>query len=172
MQLQEISLIQTLRAQLLPIPIKKFFPILKKLLVCCPKLIVLFPIDHVVMIVAHGPEDLEDNELDLAITQMHVDRFKAETDYHDVKIINIQDDAYPPIRASNVKKLRRWITSAQRTDKEAIVVVCSTASHGFQAHVRQDLRGLDYRFAAKGLSEHPNYVKWIQAAIEERLDNE
>lgn len=130
------------------------------------------PENEVVMIVAHGPENLEDNELDLAITQMHVDRFKAETDYHDVKIINIQDDAYPPIRASNVKKLRRWITSAQRTDKEAIVVICSTASHGFQAHVRQDLRGLDYRFAAKGLSEHPNYVKWVQATIEERLDSE
>ena len=130
------------------------------------------PENEVVLIVAHGPEDLEDNELDLAITQVHVDRFKAKTDYHDVKIINIQDDAYPPIRASNVKKLRRWITSAQRTGKEVIVLVCSTASYGFQTHVRQDLRGLDYMFAAKGLSEHPNYLKWIQATIEEQLDDE
>ncbi len=130
------------------------------------------PENEVVIIVAHGPEDLEDNALDLAITQAHVDRFKAETNYSDVKIINLQDDAYPPIRASNVKKLRRWITSAQRADKEVIVLVCSSASHGFQAHVRQDLRGLDYRFAAKGLSEHPNYVKWIQATIEERLAEE
>ncbi len=130
------------------------------------------PENEVVIIVAHGPEDIEDNELDLAIVQTHVDRFKAETNYSDVKIINIQDDAYPPIRASNVKKLRRWITSAQRADKEVIVVVCSAASHGFQAHVRQDLRGLDYSFAAKGLSEHPNYVKWIQTTIEERLAEE
>jgi hypothetical protein len=38
--------------------------------------------------------------------------------------------------------------------------------------VRQDLRGLDYTFAAKGLSEHPNYLKWIQATIEEQLDDE
>jgi hypothetical protein len=130
------------------------------------------PENEVVIIVAHGPEDMEDNELDLAITQAHVDRFKAETNYSDVKIINIQDDAYPPIRASNVKKLRRWINSAQRAEKEVIVLVCSSASHGFQAHVRQDLRGLDYSFAAKGLSEHPNYVKWIQTTIEERLAEE
>jgi hypothetical protein len=130
------------------------------------------PENEVVIIVAHGPEDIEDNERDLEIMQAHVDRMKAQTDYADVRIINLQDDAYPPIRASNVKKLRRWITSAQRGGRQVIVVVCSAASHGVQAHIRQDLRGLDYRFADKGFSEHPNYVKWIQATIEERLAEE
>jgi sirohydrochlorin ferrochelatase len=127
------------------------------------------PANEVVIIVAHGPEDIEDNIPDLEILQVHVDRIKAQTEFSDVKVINLQDDAYPPIRKSNVKKLRRWITSAQRSGKDVIVTVCSTASFGVQQHIREDLRGLDYRFAEQGLSEHPNYQKWIEAAVEERL---
>jgi sirohydrochlorin cobaltochelatase len=127
------------------------------------------PENEVVIIVAHGPEDVEDNIPDLEILQVHVDRIKAETDFSDVKVINLQDDAYPPIRKSNVKKLRRWITSAQREGKEVIVTVCSTASFGVQQHIKQDLRGLDYAFADQGLAEHPNYQKWIEVAVEERL---
>jgi len=127
------------------------------------------PENEVVIIVAHGPEDVEDNVLDLEILQPHVDRIKAETDFSDVKIINLQDDAYPPIRKANVKQLRRWITSAQRAGKDVIVTVCSAASFGVQAHIREDLRGLDYTFADKGLSAHPNYQVWIEASVQERL---
>jgi sirohydrochlorin cobaltochelatase len=127
------------------------------------------PENEVVIIVAHGPEDIEDNIPDLEILQTHADRIKEATNFADVKVINLQDDAYPPIRKSNVKKLRRWITSAQRAGKSVIVTVCSTASFGVQAHIREDLRGLDYTFADKGLSEHSNYQKWIETAVEERL---
>lgn len=127
------------------------------------------PKNEVVIIVGHGPEDIEDNIPDLDILQVHVDRIKAATEFVEVKVINLQDDAYPPIRKSNVKKLRRWITSAQREGKNVIVAVCSSASYGVQAHIREDLRGLDYTFADRGLSEHPNYLKWIEVAVEERL---
>jgi sirohydrochlorin cobaltochelatase len=127
------------------------------------------PENEVVIIVAHGPEDVEDNIPDLEILQVHVDRIKEQTNFSEVKVINLQDDAYPPIRKGNVKKLRRWITTAQRQGKDVIVTVCSTASFGVQAHIKQDLRGLDYAFAEQGLSEHPNYQKWIEAAVEERL---
>jgi sirohydrochlorin cobaltochelatase len=127
------------------------------------------PANEVVILVGHGPEDIEDNVVDLAILQTHVERIKSATDFSDVKVINLQDDAYPPIRKSNVKKLRRWITSAQRAGKDVIVTVIATASYGVQEHIREDLRGLDYRFADRGLAEHPNYQKWILSAVEERL---
>ena len=125
--------------------------------------------NEVVILVGHGPEDIEDNVIDLEILQEHVDRIKAQSEFSDVRVINLQDDAYPPIRKSNVKKLRRWITSAQRANKDVIVTVIATASWGVQEHIKEDLRGLDYRFAEQGLSEHPNYQKWIMTAVEERL---
>lgn len=130
------------------------------------------PANEVVIIVAHGPEDEEDNIPDLAVLQIHADRIAEAADYSEVKAINLQDDAYPPIRKSNVKKLRRWITSAQRAGKDVIVTVHSTASFGVQAHIKDDLRGLEYTFAEKGVSEHPNYQKWIEATVEERLAQE
>ncbi|MDP7660648.1 MAG: hypothetical protein QF789_05420 [Gammaproteobacteria bacterium] len=127
------------------------------------------PSDEVVILVGHGPEEIEDNILDLELLQTHVDYIAAAVPFSDIKVINLQDDAYPPIRKSNVKKLRRWITGAQRQNKDVIVTVVSSASYGVQAHIREDLRGLEYHFANKGLSEHPNYLKWIEKAVEERL---
>lgn len=125
--------------------------------------------NEVVIIVGHGPEEIEDNEIDLALLQPHADRIKERTNFVDVKLINLQDDAYPPIRKSNVKKIRRWITAAQRRGNDVIVTVVAAASFGVQEHVREDLRGLNYAFADKGLNEHPNYRKWIEATVEERL---
>jgi len=127
------------------------------------------PENEVVIIVAHGPEEIDDNIPDLEILQVHVDRIKAQTDYADVKVINLQDDAYPPIRKSNVKKLRRWVTAAQRRGQDVIVTVAATASFGFQQHVVEDLRGLEYAFADKGFNEHPNYPLWVASTVEERL---
>ncbi len=125
--------------------------------------------NEVVIIVAHGPEDIEDNVVDLEILQTHVDRIKAKTNFADVKVINLQDDALPPIRKSNVKKLQRWINSAKRRGQDVIVTVAASASFGVQQHIEEDLRGMEYIFADKGFNEHPNYIKWIDAVVEETL---
>jgi len=126
------------------------------------------PANEVVILVGHGPEDIEDNVLDLEVLQPHVDRI-AEKGFAEVKLINVQDDAYPPIRAANVKKMRRWVSGAARKGQTPIVVVVASASFGVQAHIREDLRGLEYVFVEKGLSQHPDYQLWIETAVEERL---
>ncbi|MFW2405663.1 MAG: hypothetical protein ACN4GT_12910 [Gammaproteobacteria bacterium] len=125
--------------------------------------------NEVVIIVGHGPEDNEDNEPDLEILSAHVERIKAKNEFADVRIINLQDDAIPPIRKSNVKRLRRWIQKSNDKGQDVIVVAIAAASHGVQTHIRNDLRGLDYTFADKGMSEHPLYVEWLASAIEETL---
>ena len=121
------------------------------------------------IIVGHGPEDIEDNEPDLEILQAHVDRIAAKGEFADVKIINLQDDAIPPVRESNVRKLRRWVKQAASRGQTPIVVAIAAASHGVQTHMQADLRGLDYVFAGKGMSEHPKYVEWIASVIDEAI---
>ena len=127
------------------------------------------PDNEVVIIVGHGPEDEEDNIPDLEILAVHAERLAEQGGFAEVKAINLQDDAYPPVRKANVKKLRRWITSAQRANKDVIVTVITTASNGVQNHIIEDLRGLDYKFADQGLSEHENYQIWIEATVEDQL---
>jgi len=124
---------------------------------------------EVVIIVGHGPEDIEDNGPDLEVLQAHVDRLNAEGEFADVKIINLQDDAIPPVRESNVRKLRRWVKQAGNKGQTPIVVALAAASHGVQTHMQVDLRGLDYVFADKGMSEHPKYVEWIASVVDEAI---
>lgn len=127
------------------------------------------PAKETLILVGHGPEDKEDNDPDLKILQAHVDRIAARREFADVKIINLQDDAIKPVRESNVRTLRRWVEQATRQGNEVIVVAVAAASFGVQNHIRQDLRGLKYMFAEKGLAENPKFVKWVESEVAQAL---
>ncbi len=124
------------------------------------------PANELLIIVAHGPEDVKDNGPDLKLLQPHVDRLKAKRAFSDVKIINLQDDAIKPIRESNVRTLRRWVQQADKQGRQVVVVALAAASFGVQQNIRNDLRGLKFTFADKGLSEHPLFLRWIEAEVD------
>jgi hypothetical protein len=144
-------------------------PIITEILYDHAKEVSKNPSNEFLMIVGHGPEDIEDNIPDLETISMHADRIRAKNEFADVKIINLQDDAIPPIRKSNVKKLRRWIQKADDDGLDVIVVAITAASYGVQQHIIQDLRGLNYTFAEKGLAEHPRFVEFLEAQINETV---
>lgn len=121
------------------------------------------PRNTLLIIVGHGPEDGADNVPDLKALQPHVDRIKGRGEYADVRIINLQDDAILPVRESNVRKLRAWIMQATKAGRDVVVVPIAAASHGVQVHIKSDLKGLTYRFADKGLAEHPLFIQWAEA---------
>jgi len=127
------------------------------------------PSNEMIMLIGHGPEDNDDNDLDLDILRVHANRIQARNEFATVRIENLQDDALAPIRKSNVKRIRRWIRKANDAGQDVIVVAIAAASHGVQAHIRNDLRGLKYTFADKGMSEHPKYVEWMESVIDETI---
>ena len=125
------------------------------------------PSREAVMIVAHGPEDYEDNGPDLAFLIAHAAKIKTHGGFAEVQAINLQDDAFKPIRAANVRKLRKMITDAQARGYDVLVVPAVIASFGLQAKLKQDLLGLKYRFQEKGVSEHPAFAKLLEQRIQE-----
>ena len=127
------------------------------------------PANEVVILVAHGPEEIDDNGPDLAILDAHRERIAARASFADVKLINLQDDAIPPVRESNVRTLRRWVQQADKKGQTPIVVALAAASHGVQTHIIQDLRGLDYVYAERGMAEHPKYVQWIASVVDQAV---
>ncbi len=129
------------------------------------------PAAETLILVGHGPEDDADNGPDLQLLQAHADRIRAKREFADVKIINLQDDAIRPIRESNVRTLRKWVEQAVRQGNEVIVVAMAAASFGVQTHIRQDLRGLKYTFADKGLSENPKFVRWVEETTRQVVAN-
>jgi hypothetical protein len=127
------------------------------------------PANAVVIVVGHGPEDMEDNVPDLGLLAAHVDRLKARKAFADVRIINLQDDAILPVRESNVRKLRGWATQATRAGREVVVVPLAAASYGVQVNIKNDLQGLKYRMAEQGLAEHPRFMEWGRAEVNRAL---
>ena len=144
-------------------------PIITEILYDHAKEVSKNPSNEFLVIVGHGPEDTEDNIPDLETISMHADRIRAKNEFADVKIINLQDDAIPPIRKSNVKKLRRWIKKADDDGLDVIVVAIAAASHGVQQHIIQDLRGLNYTFAEKGMSEHPKFIEFLESQVNDTV---
>ena len=127
------------------------------------------PSNELVIIIGHGPEDIEENIPDLDMLSPHTDRLKEMGGFQDVKMINLQDDALAPIRAANVKKLRKWITTAERQGYNVLILGLVLESHGLQATIVEDLRGLSYEFNTRGLADHPKTVEWISATVERAL---
>jgi hypothetical protein len=142
-------------------------PIITEMLYENAKSVSRNPAKETLILVGHGPEDTADNGPDLKILQAHVDGIKAKKEFADVKIINLQDDAIKPIRESNVRTLRKWVEQAGRQGNEVIVVAVAAASWGVQNHIKQDLRGLKYTFAEKGLSENPKFAQWVDGLVEQ-----
>ncbi len=144
-------------------------PIITEILYDHAKEVSKNPSNEFLVIVGHGPEDVDDNIPDLETISMHADRIRAKNEFADVKIINLQDDAIPPIRKSNVKKLRRWIKKADDDGLDVVVVAIAAASHGVQQHIIQDLRGLNYTFAEKGMAEHPRFIEFLEDLVNETV---
>lgn len=127
------------------------------------------PADEALFIVAHGPEDDFDNVLDLPVLQSLADQVKAATGFSDVRAINLQDDAIPPVREGNVRKLKRWMQQAARKGKRLIVISPAVSADGLQHHIKQDLIDLDYTFNEKGLSQHPNFTEWVVNTVRRQV---
>jgi hypothetical protein len=118
------------------------------------------------IIVSHGPEKVEDNDRELALLREHADRIRANTDFVDIQVLSLQDDAVPEVRAANKAKLRSMIQEASDEGREVVIVPMILTRGGFHARLKKDLDGLTYEFANRGLIEHPAFQAWISTTVE------
>jgi len=121
------------------------------------------------ILVSHGPETPEANPAELALLQMHADAIASTTEFKDIKVLSLQDDAIPPIRAANLETLRGYIKEATDQGREVVVVPMILTKGGFHARLQKDLEGLDYTFVNKGLIEHPAFQDWIRQTVADAL---
>lgn len=124
--------------------------------------------EHVV-IIAHGPEDNEDNPPDLAEVSKLAAWVQKKGKFAGVDALNIQDDAPRPVRAANVQTFRRMVTDAQAAGHEVIVVPYVINAEGLQPKLQKDLQGLSFRFQEKGISAHPDFIEWIEVTVKQTL---
>jgi hypothetical protein len=128
------------------------------------------PANEVVIIASHGPSAEADNELQLALMDNLAKIVKEDGGFSAVYSATLQDDAPAEVRSANVEKLRNMVVSSQAGGTEVIIVTNLIGAHTIQSKLRKDLKGLDYKFNAKGLVQHDSFVEWIGETVRIELE--
>lgn len=118
------------------------------------------------IILSHGPENPEDNPAELAQLEKHAAVIRATSPFKDVKVLSIEDDAVPEVRAARLAELRGMVQEAMDQGREVVVVPIILTKGGFHARMQKDLDGLDFKFVNRGLIEHPLFQEWISSTVE------
>lgn len=128
------------------------------------------PKNEVVIIAGHGPSSAEDNAEELRVLEGLAKIVKQDGGFADVRGMTLQDDAPPAIRDANVKKMREVVEAATKKGQRVLVVTNLIGARTIQAKLRSDLKDLTYEFNAKGLVNHPNFMKWMGEAVREQFE--
>ena len=82
----------------------------------------------------------------------------------------LQDDAPMEIRKQNVDAMRKLVAEANARGQQVLIVTNLLGSRTIQAKMRQDLKDLEYRINAKGLTQHENFPVWMGEVIREGFE--
>ncbi len=123
------------------------------------------PASEEVIIVAHGPTSEADNRLQLEMLARLAGFVRARSGYAAVHVATLQDDAPMTVRAANVKALRETVKSATDQGREVLIITNLLGTRTVQGRLRRDLFGLQYRFNPKGLTQHPNFIHWVEMSF-------
>ncbi len=122
-----------------------------------------------VIIVGHGPVDPEDNKSQLQLMENLADYLRADNRFAAVHVASLQDDAPNNVRMARIRELREQVIAANQNGRDVLIVTNLLGTRIVQSGLRRALQGLNYRFNSKGLIEHENFIKWINASIDEGL---
>jgi len=126
---------------------------------------------EVLILISHGPVREEDNLKELAILEMHAAQIREHSDFSEIKVFSMQDDAPSALRDANVRRLRSWIEQAKVENKTTILVTNLILLPRFADKLRVNLEGLDYQFNAKGVVQHSALADWFQEIVKKESIN-
>ena len=123
------------------------------------------PANEVLVIIAHGPIDQADNEIELRLMNNIGDYIKKHSSIQTVESFTLQDDAPKTIRDQNLRRIKTFMNAAKEDGKRILMVSNLMSGKGIQKKIEEDFEGIDYTFNSKGLLTHPYYIDWIKESI-------
>ena len=120
------------------------------------------PASEVVVIIAHGPADDEENARWIAEISDRTKLVKREMNVSDVQVFTLRED-WEEKREGAEELIRGYLKEATAQSLTPIVVPFRVHGFGPYANV---LAGLDYNADHKGLIPHSNVAIWIQNQAE------
>jgi sirohydrochlorin cobaltochelatase len=125
------------------------------------------PGQSTVVLIAHGPNDEEENGRWLRDMDAHARFLRERGGFRAVKVLTHRNDAPAAVKDAARARFRQEVADASRGG-EVIVVPLLLSSGGIEAEVEKDLQGLSSRFA-QPLMPHPNIARWAAAQAQELL---
>ena len=122
------------------------------------------PAGEVVVLVAHGPNSVRDNEAWLATMREIAQAVQRQGRFARVEACTLRDDASWFTRRRAARALRHVVAEAGRAHR-ALVVPLLMARGGIEQKIPGHLRGLAYRYNGETLVPHPRIALWIRDAV-------
>jgi hypothetical protein len=116
-----------------------------------------------VLIVAHGPNDDDQNRRWLADMASHASRVGQAGSFASVDYMTLRDDAPKPVRDQATAALRDLVSRRTREGRRVLVVPLLMSFGGIERGLRERLEGLTYAMPAAGLMPDDRLVDWVLA---------
>lgn len=113
-----------------------------------------------VTLIAHGPNDEEENRLWLRDMETHAEYLRRHGGFRSVTFLTHRNDAPAEVKARAREEFRDRVAAANR-EGTALVVPLLLSAGGIEAQVKADLDGLPHRFA-EPLMPHANLERWVE----------
>lgn len=122
------------------------------------------PAREVVILVAHGPNQDEENRKWLADMKTLADLMKPRGSYKRIEYLTVRDDAPEPIRSQAQAELREMVKRATDEGAHALIVPLLISFGGIEEGIKKRLEGLEYAICRQGLLPDERLAEWALLA--------
>ena len=120
------------------------------------------------VIVAHGPNDEENNRRWLADMASLSGRLHAKETFASVDYLTVRDDAPKPVWEKAKADLRAVVEKRTAEGRRVLIVPLLISFGGIEKGLRARLDGLTYTMATAGLMPDDRLVDWVLAMAQDR----
>jgi hypothetical protein len=126
------------------------------------------PAEEALVIVAHGPNEEEDNQRWLADMRSLAARIGQSEKFASIEYLTLRDDAPRPVRDAATEQLRSMMQRELSAGRRVLIVPLLISFGGIERGLRERLDGLPYTMADAALMPDDRLVTWVLAMSETR----
>jgi hypothetical protein len=126
------------------------------------------PAEEALLIVAHGPNEDEDNRRWLADMASLATRIGSTARFASIDYVTLRDDAPKVVRDQATAEIRQLVERRTEERRRVLIVPLLVSFGGIERGLRGRLEGLTYTMADAGLMPDDRLVTWVMAMAEER----
>jgi hypothetical protein len=126
------------------------------------------PAQEALIIVAHGPNEEDDNRRWLEDMGSLASRVGQSEKFASIEYLTLRDDAPKPVRDAATEQLRGIVTRELSADRRVLIVPLLISFGGIERGLRERLDGLSYTLADAALVPDDRLATWVLAMAEKR----